>query len=76
MRTNRRHCSHVVDQRLMTSATALVPASAGMRTRQRLLFFVIGILLSGTLVLRRIATTHAREDASGPCVRGDVRSQS
>jgi hypothetical protein len=54
MRTSIRHCARAVDHRLMTSAVALP-----MRTRQRLLFFVIGIRRSGTLVLRRIAITHA-----------------
>ncbi|NWF79329.1 MAG: hypothetical protein HXY37_04675, partial [Chloroflexi bacterium] len=54
MRTNIRHFSSAVERLLTTSAVALP-----LRTRQRLLFFVLGILLSGTLVLRRMAHTHA-----------------
>src|SRR5687767_3134273 len=46
---------HASVERLLTdSLEELAPA-----TRQRLLFFLIGVLLAGTLVLRRIATTHA-----------------
>lgn len=30
--------------------------------RQRLVFLVIGVLLAGTIVLRRVATTHAHID--------------
>lgn len=54
MRTSIRHLSSAVE-RLLTLSDVDLPR----RTRQRLLFLVLGILLSGTLVLRRIATTHA-----------------
>ena len=54
MRTSIRHLTQSVET-LLTSSAVELPR----RTRQRLLFFIVGILLSGSLVLRRIATTHA-----------------
>jgi hypothetical protein len=54
MRTSIRHLSSAVEHLLTTSAVELP-----RRTRQRLLFLLLEILLSGTLVLRRIATTYA-----------------
>jgi hypothetical protein len=54
MRTSIRHFSSAVERLLTLSAVDLP-----RRTRQRLRFLLLGILLSGTLVLRRIATTHA-----------------
>jgi hypothetical protein len=54
MRTSIRHFSSAVERLLTLSAVDLP-----RRTRQRLIFLLLGILLSGTLVLRRIATTHA-----------------
>jgi hypothetical protein len=49
-----RHRSSAVERLLTLSAVDLP-----RRTRQRLICLLLGILLSGTLVLRRIATTHA-----------------
>jgi hypothetical protein len=49
-----RHLSRAVET-MLTSSDGALP----VRTRQRLVFLILGILLSGTLVLRRIATTHA-----------------
>src|SRR5215510_14381474 len=40
---------------LLTESAVDLPRAA----RQRLVFFVIGVLLAGTLVVRRVATTHA-----------------
>ena len=47
---------------LQSSVEALIRESCTslpLRAQRRLVFFVIGILLAGTLVLRRIATTHS-----------------
>jgi hypothetical protein len=54
MRTSIRHFSSAVERLLTLSAVDLP-----RRTRQWLICLLLGILLSGTLVLRRIATTHA-----------------
>jgi DDE family transposase len=54
MQPSIRHFTRAVETLLDRSAVDLP-----RRTRQRLLFFIVGILLSGTLVLRRIACTHA-----------------
>ena len=49
-----RHLTRSVETLLLESTVELP-----RRTRQRLLFFILGILLSGSLVLRRIACTQA-----------------
>jgi Transposase DDE domain len=54
MRTSIRHLSQSVE-RLLTASAVDLPR----RTRQRLLFLIVGLLLSGSLVLRRIACTQA-----------------
>jgi hypothetical protein len=54
MRSSIRAFTRSVETLLTLSAVDLP-----RRTRQRLLFFIVGILLSGSLVLRRIACTHA-----------------
>ena len=51
MRTSVRHFTRTVDGWFRQSAVALP-----MRTRQRLIFLTLGILLSGSLVLRRMAS--------------------
>ncbi len=53
------HLHAAVETLLTDSAPSLAPA-----TRQRLVFFVLGVLLAGTLVLRRVATTHALLDCT------------
>lgn len=54
MRTSIRHFTQSIETLLLTSAVDLP-----RRARVRLLFFIVGILLSGSLVLRRIACTQA-----------------
>jgi hypothetical protein len=54
---------------LLTSSEVALP----VRTRQRLVFFILGILLSGTLVLRRIATTHAYLTPQTTCAASHER---
>src|SRR5689334_22719743 len=54
MRTSIRHFTHSVETLLSASEVALP-----RRTRVRLTFFILGILLAGSLVLRRIACTQA-----------------
>lgn len=68
MRTSIRHFSTAVEPLLTTSAVALP-----IRTRQRLIFFVVGILLSGTLVLRRMAHTHAYLTPQTTCAASHER---
>ena len=48
------HLSTAVEQLLTDSEVDLTQAA-----RQRLVLFVVGVLLAGTLVLRRVATTQA-----------------
>lgn len=48
------HLHTAVEQLVTDSELALTRAA-----RQRLVFFVVGVLLAGTLVLRRVATTQA-----------------
>ena len=55
MRTSVRHFTRTVDGWFRQSAVALP-----MRTRQRLIFLTLGILLSGSLALRRIAPAPRR----------------
>lgn len=68
MRTSIRHFQTAVDQLLTESAVDLP-----QRTRQRLVFFIVGILLSGTLVLRRIASTHAYLTPQTTCAASHER---
>jgi hypothetical protein len=68
MRTSIRHFTSAVEQLLTTSAVDLP-----LRTRQRLLFFIVGILLSGTLVLRRIASTQAYLTPQTTCAASPER---
>lgn len=68
MRNSIRHFSTAVDQLLTTSVVALP-----LRTRQRLIFFVLGILLSGSLVLRRMARTHAYLTPQTTCAASHER---
>lgn len=48
------HLSDAVETLLMESGSDLPRAA-----RQRLVFFVLGVLLAGSIALRRVATTHA-----------------
>lgn len=48
------HLSEAVETLLLESGCDLPRAA-----RQRLVFFVLGVLLAGTIALRRVATTHA-----------------
>lgn len=68
MRVSIRHFTTAVEQLLTTSAVDLP-----LRTRQRLIFFILGILLSGTLVLRRIASTHAYLTPQTTCAASHER---
>jgi hypothetical protein len=68
MRTSIRHFSKAVDG-LLTSSDVALP----QRTRMRLVFLMIGILLSGTLVLRRIAGTHAYLTPQTTCAASHER---
>lgn len=68
MRPSIRAFSTAVEHLLTTSAVALP-----IRTRQRLIFFVMGILLSGTLVLRRMAHTHAYLTPQTTCAASHER---
>lgn len=63
-----RHLTRAVETLLTRSAVDLP-----IRTRQRLIFFILGILLSGTLVLRRIATTHAHLTPQTTCAASHER---
>jgi hypothetical protein len=63
-----RHTERAVDS-LLTSSDVALP----LRTRRRLLFFILGILLSGTLVLRRIASTHAYLTPQTTCAASHER---
>lgn len=68
MRTSIRHFQRAVEA-LLTSSDVALPT----RTHARLVFFVLGILLSGTLVLRRIATTHAYLTPQTTCAASHER---
>lgn len=68
MRTSIRHFTAAVEQ-LLTMSDVDLPR----RTRQRLIFFILGILLSGTLVLRRIACTHAYLTPQTTCAASHER---
>ena len=68
MRTSIRYLSQSVETLLTASAVDL-PS----RTRQRLLFFIVGILLSGSLVLRRIACTQAYLTPQTTCAASHER---
>lgn len=48
------HLQSAVESLLVDSTPSLPPAA-----RQRLVAFVVGVLLAGTVVLRRVATTQA-----------------
>jgi hypothetical protein len=63
-----RHFTRAVET-LLTSSGVDLPR----RTRQRLLFFVLGILLSSSLVLRRIACTHAYLTPQTTCAASHER---
>jgi len=68
MRTSIRHLTQSVETLLTASELALP-----RRTRQRLTFFILGILLSGSLVLRRIASTHAYLTPQTTCAASHER---
>lgn len=68
MQPSIRHFTRAVETLLDRSAVDLP-----RRTRHRLLFFIVGILLSGTLVLRRIASTHAYLTPQTTCAASHER---
>jgi len=68
MRTSIRYLSQSVETLLTTSAVDLP-----RRTRQRLIFFIVGILLAGSLVLRRIACTQAYLTPQTTCAASHER---
>jgi hypothetical protein len=68
MRTSIRQLTRSVETLLLTSAVDLPH-----RTRQRLLFFIVGVLLSGSLVLRRIACTQAYLTPQTTCAASHER---
>jgi hypothetical protein len=68
MRTSIRTFSQSVETLLLTSAVAL-PS----RTRQRLCFFIVGILLAGSLSPRRIACTQAYLTPQTTCAASHER---
>jgi hypothetical protein len=68
MRTSIRHLTQSVETLLTASAVELP-----RRTRVRLIFFILGILLSGSLVLRRIACTHAYLTPQTTCAASHER---
>jgi len=68
MRTSIRHLTQSVET-LLTLSTVDLPR----RTRQRLIFFILGILLAGSLVLRRIASTHAYLTPQTTCAASHER---
>ena len=55
------HLSDAVETLLMESGSDLPRAA-----RQRLVFFVLGVLLAGSIALRRVATTHANNIPPSP----------
>ena len=68
MRTSIRYLTQSVETLLTASAVDLP-----RRTRQRLLFFIVGILLASSLVLRRIASTHAYLTPQTTCAASHER---
>lgn len=68
MRTSIRYLTRSVETLLTDSAVDLP-----RRTRQRLLFFIVGILLAGSLVLRRIACTQAYLTPQTTCAASHER---
>jgi hypothetical protein len=68
MRTSIRYLTRSVETLLLLSAVDLP-----RRTRQRLLFFIVGILLAGSLVLRRIACTQAYLTPQTTCAASHER---
>jgi len=68
MRTSIRSFTQSVETLLTASAVDLP-----RRTRQRLIFFIVGILLAGSLVLRRIASTHAYLTPQTTCAASHER---
>jgi hypothetical protein len=68
MRTSVRHFTRTVDGWFRQSAVALP-----MRTRQRLIFLTLGILLSGSLVLRRMASAQAYLTPQTTCAASHER---
>lgn len=68
MRTSIRYFTHPVETLLTDSAVDLP-----RRQRQRLIFFILGILLSGTLVLRRIACCQAYLTPQTTCAASHER---
>jgi len=68
MRTSIRHFTRSVETLLIASAVDLPK-----RTRARLLFFILGILLAGSVVLRRIACTHAYLTPHSTCAASHER---
>lgn len=68
LRHSIRHLTRSVETLLTASALDLP-----MRTRQRLLFFIVGLLLTGSLVLRRIATTQAYLTPQTTCAASHER---
>jgi hypothetical protein len=68
MRTSIRHLTQSVETLLTASAVDLP-----RRTRQRLIFFIVGILLASSLVLRRIACTHAYLTPQTTCAASHER---
>lgn len=68
MRTSIRYFTLSVETLLTDSALDLP-----RRQRQRLIFFILGILLSGTLVLRRIACTQAYLTPQTTCAASHER---
>jgi hypothetical protein len=68
MRTSIRSFTQSVETLLTASALDLP-----RRTRQRLVFFILGILLAGSLVLRRMACTHAYLTPQTTCAASHER---
>lgn len=68
MKTSIRHFQRAVEA-LLTASDVALPS----RTRARLSFFILGILLSGSLVLRRIASTHAYLTPQTTCAASHER---
>jgi hypothetical protein len=68
MRTSIRYLTQSVETLLTASAVDLP-----RRTRQRLIFFIVGILLASSLVLRRIACTQAYLTPQTTCAASHER---
>ena len=68
MCTSIRHFTRSVETLLLSSAVELP-----VRTRARLLFLIVGLLLSGSLVLRRIACTQAYLTPQTTCAASHER---